>query len=243
MRNKLASLLLALLLFTPLLAQPVANITGPAEVPPGELTLISSEGSVGDNLLWIKPEGLTVVQVGCEPISQQLFFATTRVGRYEFILVVTDKDAQIAYHRHVVTIGKPPTPEPEPEPTPAPDPDPEPDPSPDPVPEPGRWGALTSVSKGNADSANDPETRALIKRVVGKRLEELKAECNSGRCPGLESVKLAISRSMDSVILNRTDRFAAWQVWRIGNSNFFSSQPVSNVLDYFAAVEAILKGL
>ena len=46
-------------------AQPVAKITGPKESPPGEMVVLSSTGSTGDNLKWIKPEGLQTHQVGC----------------------------------------------------------------------------------------------------------------------------------------------------------------------------------
>jgi hypothetical protein len=244
MKNSLIALIVSAFLAVSLAAQPVANISGPDQSPPGELTVVTSEGSKGDNLIWIRPTGLTVVQVGCEPMSQQLFFATTREGNYEFILVVADKDANLSFARHTVVIGKPAvTPDPDPTPAPDPAPEPTPDPKPEPTPEPGRWDGLIAISRANADSANDPVTRAILKDEVGKKLGELKAMCESGRCPGLAQVQASITSSIEAALLGRPNRFSSWEIWRVGNSNFMRGKAVTNVPDYFAAVEAYLKGL
>ena len=141
-----------------LLAQPAAKIVGPNEAPAGELVVLSSTGSTGDNLKWVKPDGLQTLQVGCSLLDTQIVFATTKPGAYKFMLIVADKEARIDYVEHTVTIGavKPP---------PVDDPD---DPiKPPPVdPSPTKWASLQTASKVSADRMNDGQTRSKLKAAI-----------------------------------------------------------------------------
>jgi hypothetical protein len=230
-------LLATLALCNHLSAQPVAVITAPESVPPGELTVISSKGSEGDNLQWIKPDGLTVVQVGCEVMDSQLIFATSRPGRYEFILVVADSEARITYAKHVVAVGQPP-PDPPEEPTPAPDPEPEP------PTQPGKWGPLEKVSRSNADRLNDPTTRAALKAAITSKIADLKNLCQLGQCPSLSEAKRQITGTIELVLLQRQNRSAEWAlVWRTPNAQSLDSIGVVNLEDYLNAAGAIAAGL
>jgi hypothetical protein len=224
-----------LCLSAPLAAQPVAKIVGPTQSPPGELTALSSTGSSGDNLLWIKPEGLTVMQAGCEMMDQQLFFATTKEGVYEFILIVADKSASISYAKHSVTVGKPlvvPPPGDGPPPPPV-----------DPGPTPGKWGGLVGVSKAGADKVNDPVTRKSLKDGIDSRIAFLKSMCDAGKCPGLSQAQSEVTAAIDSVLLMRQNRFSAWDEWRRGNNAHLKEKTVTNMPDYLEAIKAISAGL
>lgn len=230
-RNSINGLLVAATLSLSVFGQPIAKITGFSKVPPGELTSLSSTGSVGDNLVWIKPEGITVIQAGCEMMDQQLFFSTMRGGVYEFILIVADKEARISYAKHSVTVGDVTSPPP---PT---------DPVPTPVPDPSKWGGLKDISKKNADAANDGPARAQLKAALTSKLSELKKMCESGQCPGLSQAQQIITSTIDNTLLLRSNRFSSWDQWRIGNSNYLKEKVVKDVPDYFTAVESFTAGL
>lgn len=215
-------------------AQPVAKIIGPAQVPPGELTALSSTGSVGDNLLWIRPEGLTTILAGCEIMDSQIFFSTIKEGSYEFILICTDKEARIAYARHTVVVGKPTAPPPV-------DPPPV---DPPPGPTPGKWAELVTLSKTNADAVNDSATRPKLKQSLTATLDGIKSRCVAGQCPGLAQAQQEVTAAMESVLLLRPDRFTRWgEMWRVPNSQFIKQKGIQNVPDYLEAAKAFTAGL
>jgi len=222
------SILSVLLLASTAIAQPVAKITGPTQVPAGELTAISSTGSVGDNLIWIKPDGLSAIQAGCEMMDQQLFFSTTREGVYEFILIVADKSAGISYAKHSVSIGRPITPGPPVEPPP---------------PAPGKWADMIGISRAGADRVNDPTTRAALKISINSALDAIKKQCEASKCPGLPQAQAEVTKAIDNALLVRSDRFSGWDTWRRSNNAHMKEKTVTNMPDYLDAVRAIVAGL
>lgn len=232
-------LILVLLASCPLVAQPVAKILGPSRVPPGELTALTSAGSVGGNLTWITPPGLTTILAGCELMDSQIFFATSKAGSYEFLLVVADKNADIAYARHTVVVG--PTAEPIPDPGPGPQPDP--GPGPEPGPTPGKWAGLVDVSRQGADSAADAATRAQLKTVITAKLADIALRCGQSQCPTLQQAQREVESAIESVLLYRADRFSKWKTWRLGNGNFIAAKGLKDLDDYLAAVKAFTAGL
>lgn len=219
---------------TSLFAQPSAVIVGPAKVPPGELTSLSSSGSQGDNLIWITPEGLSTIRAGCELMDQQIFFATTREGIYEFILVVSDKEASMSFARHTVVVASE---------LPTPDPDPAPQPDPNPTPVPRKWDGLVDESRKAADKVNDSVTREAIKINVTRKLEELEARCNSGQCPTLLQAQTEVSSLLDTVIKLSANRFSEWSSWRLAISRYISQKGVVDLKDYLNAAKAYIAGL
>lgn len=214
-------------------AQPVAKITGPTTTQPGELTAIASTGSSGDNLVWIKPDNLTIMSAGCELLDSQLFFSTMKQGTYEFILIVADKEARIDYAKHTIVVGTSTTP-----PT---DPPTEP-----PTPTPGKWVDLAAASKANADLLNDEPTRTQLKLALTQTLGNLEALCATGQCPGLPEAKQKIVLAIEDVMLYRgpNSLFKDWaNGWRLPNQKILDAKGIQDVPDYFNAVKAIISGL
>lgn len=215
-------------------AQPVAKITGPTETKAGELTVVSSTGSIGDNLEWIKPDGITIMQAGCDLLDSQLFFATTKEGKYEFILIVVDKEAKISYAKHTVVVGKPTDPIP----------DPDPDPTPDPIPTPGKWSPLKELSKTNADKVNDPVARLRLKEELEKTVNKIVSMCQQQQCPTLQEAKRLVTVSIEDTLLTRSVRFSDWaNLWRVPNSNLVNQLGTKDLNDYLNAVRALISGL
>lgn len=104
--------LLLLLLF----CEVHAVISGPAQSPPGDLVVLHSTESVGDNYKWVAPPGLQTLEC-----SGNLAFATGKPGTYTFLLIAADKEAAIDVASHTVTVGSPPENPADPTPTPATD--------------------------------------------------------------------------------------------------------------------------
>ncbi len=216
-------------------AQPVAKITGPAQSPPGEMVVLSSTGSTGDNLRWIKPDNLQTLQVGCTLLDTQVVFATSKVGTYKFVLIVADKEARIDYVEHTVTVGNS---------KPAPgEPDPKPDPKPD-QPIPGKWNALQASSKIEADKVNDPSTRSKLKAAIAATILEIEGKCASGNCPTLQAAQGQVRVAIEATLLSRGEnRNTFWVDWRKAYLNEMNKLGLVDLKDYLAAVKAMGSGL
>lgn len=189
MDQALRTLLAILLLVSSAFGEPKAVINGPTVAPAGEGVLITAEGSTGDNLVWIMPDNLSVFTCN----TNQLFFSTTKVGKYEFILIAADKEAQVAYARHIVTVGTttpPTTPE---IPTPALD-----------------------VGKISKDSApDDSPTKIVLKRVLLQTHANIQALCDVGRCPPIEVAIAQYQQVVQDTLLSRPrGSQSSWFGWR-----------------------------
>ena len=218
-------------------AQPAAKIVGPTEAPAGELVVLSSTGSTGDNLKWVKPEGLQTLQVGCSLLDTQVVFATTKPGAYKFMLIVADKEARIDFIEHTVTIGgsvKPPPVDPG-------------DPvKPPPVdPSPTKWTSLQNASKASADRLNDSATRSQLKAAIAAVALDISGRCDAGQCPTLEAAKDQVKRAIEQTLLLRTGSSARidWTMWRKANQAELDRLGIVDCKDYLAAVRAIGSGL
>ena len=218
-------------------AQPAAKIVGPTEAPAGELVVLSSTGSTGDNLKWVKPEGLQTLQVGCSLLDTQVVFATTKPGAYKFMLIVADKEARIDYIEHTVTIGgsvKPPPVDPE-------------DPvKPPPVdPSPTKWTSLQNASKASADRMNDAGTRSKLKAAIAAVALDIAGRCDAGQCPTVDAAKDQVRKAIEQTLLARTGSSALidWTQWRKANQAELDRLGIVDCKDYLAAVRAISSGL
>lgn len=232
----LSVLLLIATLSGPAFCQPVAKIVGPKESPAGEMVVLSSTGSTGDNLKWIKPDNLQTLQVGCTLLDTQVVFATSKVGTYKFVLIVADKEARIDYVEHAVTVGTP-------KPTPG-EPDPKPDPKPD-QPSPGKWNDLQASSKAVADRLNDPTTRSKLKAGIAATILDIEGKCASGNCPTLQAAQGQVRMAIEAALLARTGASAQvdWVSWRKSNQDELNRLGLVDLKDYLAAVKAMGSGL
>jgi hypothetical protein len=226
--------LAAILSFCPVaFAQVEAIIVAPDKALPGELVVLNSSKSKGDNHKWITPEGISTAQAGCTAIDSQVFFATPRAGSYTFYLIVSDKTAAIDYAKHTVVIGDSASPKPEPEPPP--------------VTQPGDFAKLTQISRANSLALNDPKTRASLAASLKPVVAQLKALCESNQCPTLAAAQSRFVGTMEAVLLARPrgpSRDANWEeVWRVPNARFISDANITNVTRGIEAYDAIVKGL
>jgi len=218
-------------------AQTIAIIDGPSSALPGELVVLSSSNSKGDNHKWISPAGLSTAQAGCEAIASQLFFATPREGSYEFILVVSDKAAAIEFTKHTVVIKTPGTPVPPPVVNPPPVVDP-----PKSVLE-----QLKDLSKQNATRLNDPATRSQLATNIKTVVAEIKALCAANQCPTLAGAQSKVVKAIESTLLARSkgvSRLADWeQGWRVPNNQWIATAGITTVTQYLDAIAAIADSL
>lgn len=234
LNKSLLSVVALLIISGGLLAQPVAKIVGPTQAPAGELVVLSSQGSTGDNLVWVRPETIQSALVGCTVLDTQVFFSTTKVGKYEFMLIAADKEAKISYVRHTVEIkagggGSPPT-------------DPPVDPQP---PNPAKWAGLVDISKQSAERLNDPPTRARLKSSIAATIVGIQSRCEANQCPTLTEAKALVLTAIESVLLGRTGASTQidWTAWRKGNQNELDRLGLVDLNDYIGAVKAIASGL
>lgn len=233
--NRLSSILIAFLLAGIAYGQPVAKIVGPATAPPGELVVLSSQGSSGDNLVWVKPDTIQTVQAGCTILDTQVFFSTTKLGKYEFMLIAADKEARVSYVKHTVEIkgggGNMPPVDPPPV-----------DPSP---PDTAKWAKLIDVSKTGADKLNDAPTRVRMKASLAATLVAIQDKIEAGQSLTLYEAKLLVLNSIESVLLSRprpSDKID-WSTWRKGNQAELDKLGLVDLADYISAVKAISAGL
>jgi len=225
--------LLLILLCGSVFGQASAVIEGPSKALPGELVVLNSSKSVGDNHKWITPEGISTAQAGCTAIDSQIFFATPRPGSYTFVLIVADKTAAIEYARHTVVIEgsvvDPPVLPVDP-------------PTQPPV---GDFAKLTEQSKDNANRLSDAATKAALAKSLRQVTNAMKTECANMRCPTLQSAQSRFVKAIEDTLLQRqgSSRNVNWEDgWRIPNAKFLESQQFTTP-KYLEACEAITKGL
>ncbi len=217
------------------IAQPVAKIVGPSQAPAGELVVLSSNGSSGDNLIWIRPDTIQTVQAGCNILDTQIFFSTTKPGKYEFMLIAADKTAAIAYAKHTVTVGSPIV-----EPPPV-------DPSPvdPPPPNPAKWANLIEVSKSGADKVADATTRPKLKASLAAVVLDIESRIAENKAPNLDEAKSQVRLAIEKVLLARTGQSvnSDWTIWRRGNQIEIDKVGLVDLRDYLGTVKAISAGL
>lgn len=141
MRNITFALLV--LLSSVCFGQVKSEIISPEQVNPGDLVILDSSSSIGDNRLWVvdpRVEGKYLT------FENKLVFAIGTPGSYSFQLIVADTTAAIDQTTKTIIVGKvtdPPTPDPTPDPTDPPAPAP---------------SAIYDVSRAGVVSLNDPTT-------------------------------------------------------------------------------------
>lgn len=152
-----------LLLPIPVFGEVKAVINAPEQVNIGDLVVLDSSASKGDNRLWIidpKAEGRYL------KIDQRVVFAIGTPGVYQFQLIVADKEANIDQVKHELTVGKPVPP---------------PVVNPPPIdPPPIGNNKVRDAVKAATASVNDPPTAQSMRQALislpGKTPEAVKDE-------------------------------------------------------------------
>ncbi len=147
-------------------AEVTAIINAPDKVNIGDLVVLDSSESVGDNKLWVidpKAEGRYL------KLEHQIVFAIGTPGVYEFQLIVADKEAHIDQVKHKVTVGQPVVTQPTPTPT-----------DPPPVNPPVGNNQVRDAVKAATAVVNDPPTAQAMRQslinLTDKSQEAVKAE-------------------------------------------------------------------
>jgi hypothetical protein len=142
-------LLLALLLLSSTAqAQVLAVIKAPETANPGDLVILDSSTSVGDNRLWVvdpRVEGRYLI------LDDRIVFAIGTPGTYSFQLIVADTQAAISQVSHHVQIAGAVVPAPPTEPPPV-------------VPSPDR--TVFKAVRAATNFINDPPTAAQLKQAL-----------------------------------------------------------------------------
>ncbi len=237
-----APLLIALgsLLVTP----PVAVIVGPDRGNPGDLIVLDatqSRDAVG--FAWVLADGdKTFLEVDN---GRKVVFATGTAGRYTFVLVAANAQADgkplVAVARHVLTVGDPqPNPNP-PGPNP-PGPNP-PGPQPEPLP-PGKYG-LAAFSRDAA---------AGVQLAAAERVRTAAALAGSFDSIASTIAAGAIKTPADAIAATQANNITvlgstrdAWRPWaealRVRLNSLSEAGQLTGMDDYITAWREISTGL
>lgn len=221
------SLLIAIFLFCPVFAQdlpPVAApikavIKGPKEALAGTLVVVSNEDAIGDNKVWILPEGIKDQVASC---SNSIFAVLPTPGEYKFGLIVADKQANIAYTFITIVAKKQIS-----------------VPDVDPPPGPKTFTALRTASVTGSSFLADNET--------SKRLNvELTRLATSIKGKTLPEAKGEVQKGLEQVFANRSyeSRKKDWiSNWRIQVNDELNKLQITDTNTYSQAILAIAGAL
>ena len=230
MKNYLKSLVVLLLLCNSVFAEAKAVISGPSEVLVNNLFFLSTEGTVGDNTQWILPDMSQSQEAICGTTK---FLVINRAGKYEFILVAADKNANISYTKHVVTVKT------------ASGESPIPDPIPDPVPDlPVGFDSLKEVSKAGALKVSDPTTAVMLANAIDTAVTSISSDTS------MSVATASMGKTIESCLLARAgvSRDKDWlNFWRkpVNEEMVKLSQngKIATTSQYLQAMKAISSGL
>lgn len=152
--NKFLSIALLLLVPFQGFAEVVAIIKAPTQVNVGDLVVLDSSDSKGDNQKWVidpRAEGRYL------ELEKRIVFAIGTPGVYQFQLIVADKEANIDQVKHDIQVGSITTPIPPPINPPPTTPVP---PSP-----PTDYSVLNAV-KAATTAVGDPETAQRLRTAL-----------------------------------------------------------------------------
>jgi hypothetical protein len=181
-------LLLALLLLPSVAyGEVLAVIKAPEKANIGDLVILDSSASIGDNRLWVvdpKAEGRYLI------LDERIVFAIGTPGTYSFQLIVADTDAAISQVSHNVQIGGSVVPPPPTDPNPPPT---------EPVPVPDR--TVFKAVRAATNFVNDPPTAAQLKQALLSLPEKTPA---------------TVQAAIGDVLLKRADQTKDWfTFWRV----------------------------
>jgi hypothetical protein len=215
MGMKILLLLATLLLPSQGSAEVLAIIKAPTQVNIGDLVVLDSSDSKGDNQKWVidpRAEGRYL------ELERRIVFAIGTPGAYEFQLIVADTSAAIDQTKHIVTVGTVGGPPPGPIDPPKPPVDP---------PAPPTDNSVYDAVKAATTNINDPTTAQALRQALLSLPE---------KTPGAVQMKIAevlLTRSAES---QKKDWLNLWR--KPVNDAIDKAQ-----IPYEKAVEQIIKGL
>ena len=234
------TILLFLLLAIPAIAQDLkASIKGPSTALAGTLVFLSHEDATGDNKVWIIPEELKSASASC---GSNIFFSIPTPGKYQFGLIVANKQAEIAYSWHTINvtgtvIAPVPTPTPTPPTTPSPNPLPNPIP-PSPGNPPPSLESIRLTSRAAVDTLQDAATTSLLASSLINLLPKLPAY--------LPDAKGLVTSTIETCFGMRepTSRKKDWlNIWRIPIDQEIGKANPQTVEEYKECLKAVIRGL
>jgi hypothetical protein len=224
------TLIAFLLLTIPAFAQELkAAIKGPATALAGTLVFLSYEEATGDNKVWIIPDELKSASASC---GSNIFFSIPTPGKYQFGLIVANKQAEIAYSWHEINVtgSIAPTPPPTPPPTPGPI-----NPSPNPTPS---YESIRLTSRAAVDTLQDAATTSLLASSLINLLPKLPSY--------LPDAKGLVTSTIETCFGMRepTSRKKDWlNIWRIPIDKVIGDRNPQTVEEYKECLKAVIRGL
>jgi hypothetical protein len=226
------TLIAFLLLTIPAFAQELkASIKGPATALAGTLVFLSHEEAVGDNKVWIIPNDLKSASASC---GSNIFFSIPTPGKYQFGLIVANKQAEIAYSWHeIVVTGAVATPAPTPTPNPSPNPI-----QPSPGNPPPSLESIRLTSRAAVDTLQDAATTSLLASSLINLLPKLPASLPDAK--GLVTSTIETCFGMREPTSRRKD----WlNIWRIPIDKEIGKANPQTVEEYKECLRAVIRGL
>jgi len=224
------TLIAFLLLTIPAFGQELkAAIKGPATALAGTLVFLSYEEATGDNKVWIIPDELKSASASC---GSNIFFSIPTPGKYQFGLIVANKQAEIAYSWHEINVtgSIAPTPPPTPPPTPGPI-----NPSPNPTPS---YESIRLTSRAAVDTLQDAATTSLLASSLINLLPKLPSY--------LPDAKGLVTSTIETCFGMRepTSRKKDWlNIWRIPIDKVIGDRNPQTVEEYKECLKAVIRGL
>ena len=166
-------------------AEVLAIIKAPTQVNVGDLVVLDSSDSLGDNQKWVidsRAEGRYL------ELEKRIVFAIGTPGVYSFQLIVADTSAAIDQTKHDVTVGTPTGPVP---PTPPPTP-----------PAPPTDTSVLDAVKAATRSVNDPQTAQALRQALISLPE---------KTPGAVQMKIAEVLLTRSPASQKIDWLSLWR--------------------------------
>jgi len=210
-----------------------ASIKGPATALAGTLVFLSHEEATGDNKVWIIPDELKSASASC---GSNIFFSIPTPGKYQFGLIVANKQAEIAYSWHTINVTGMVAPTPPPTPPPAPGPTPGPiNPSPNPTPS---YESIRLTSRAAVDTLQDASTTSLLASSLINLLPKLPTYLPDAK--GLVTSTIETCFGMREPMSRKRD----WlNVWRIPIDKEIGRANPQTVEEYKECLKAVIRGL
>jgi hypothetical protein len=196
---------------------------------------LSYEDATGDNKVWIIPEELKSASASC---GSNIFFSIPTPGKYQFGLIVANKQAEIAYSWHeIIVTGTVIAPVPPLVPAPTPNPTPNPI-QPSPGNPPPSLESIRLTSRAAVDTLQDAATTSLLASSLINLLPKLPAY--------LPDAKGLVTSTIETCFGMRepTSRKKDWlNIWRIPIDKEIGKANPQTVEEYKECLRAVIRGL
>jgi hypothetical protein len=218
------SLILFLMLVVPALGQEIkASIKGPNTALAGTLVFLSYEDAKGDNKVWIIPDDLKSQSASC---GANVFFSIPTPGEYKFGLIVADKQANIDYSWHTITVTASIVESPQPPVT---------NPKPG---DPPNYESIRLTSRAATETLQDPTTASLLTSSIANLIPKLPTY--------LPDAKGMVTSTIETCFGMRppASRSKDWlNIWRIPVDKEIAKANPRTIEEYRECLKAVVRGL